>query len=177
MVKYFLTVLITFQFLAAFGQIKPKGTFIGLERMKNYRDAKKPEYTWYHLSKLTFKGDSVFLEQSPVAIYKNDTSFSASDGGFYSYSGKIQNYKGKAVASLRLLSCDYCPMQMVRFTPPKIFDDYDTSTATDVETIAIPEEPKEIEIQKVKNKTMSIEKTKSSNTILVDRNIYRRKNK
>ncbi|HUC82269.1 MAG TPA: hypothetical protein VMR70_15295 [Flavisolibacter sp.] len=161
----------------AFGQSKMEGTFIGLEQMKGYGDPAKPNYKWYHLSHLTFKGDSVFLGQSPVAIYKRDTIFSASDGGFYSYSGTLQKYKGKTIASLTLVKCDYCPMQMVRFTPPKIIKDFDTTTVKEIDATSSTDEPQEIENPKLKYKTLFIEKTENTNTILVDKNIYRRQKK
>jgi hypothetical protein len=177
MVKLVFTTFIIFLLTAAYGQIKPKGTFIGLERIKGYSDRARSRYKWYHLSELTFRADSVFLEQSPVSIYKSDTSFSASDGGFYSYSGTLANNKGKTVASLTLISCDYCPMQMVRFKPLKIIDDYDTTTAIGVDTTSNVGEPKEIENPKVKYKSLFIEKAINSSMILVDGNIYRRQRK
>ncbi len=88
----------------SYGQFKPKGTFVGVLPMKTYSDSAKPLYKWYHLSELTFKSDSVYLEQSPIAIYKKDTVFSASDGGFYYYAGTIKNYKGQTFADLTLIS-------------------------------------------------------------------------
>src|SRR4051794_16141805 len=65
------------------------GVYIGLEELPFRVDPAKPKWKWFHLSYLKIKGDSVFLDQSPVSIYKKDTSFSASDGGFYYYSGKL----------------------------------------------------------------------------------------
>lgn len=95
-----LIIFTTLLFNQTFGQSKPKGPFIGVEERKDYSDPANRKYKWYHLSKVTFKGDSVFLEQSPVAVYKKDTIFSASDGGFYSYAGILQKYKGQTVADL-----------------------------------------------------------------------------
>jgi hypothetical protein len=177
MAKLILTIFSILWLTHSFGQIKPKGDFIGLLPMKDYGDPAKPKYKWYHLSELTFKGDSIFLEQSPVAIFNRDTVFSASDGGFYTYRGILKNYKGNTIASLTLHDCDYCPMQMVRFTPPKIIDDYDTSTVTTSDTTIIADEPKEIENPKLKYKTLLIEKTKSGNEIFVNRNLFRRRKK
>lgn len=158
----------------AFGQFKPKGAFVGLEEMKGYAGSAKTNYKWYHLSRITFKGDSVFLEQSPVAIYRRDTIFSASDGGFYSYAGTLKEYKGKTVADLVLISCDYCNSQMVRFTPPAIIDDNDTTQAAAVDTASIAEEPKVVENIQLKYKTLFLDKTRSGNTILVNKAVYRR---
>ncbi|MCO5239285.1 MAG: hypothetical protein M9904_04460 [Chitinophagaceae bacterium] len=174
MAKLILTIFISFILTQAFGQFKPKGTFVGLIPMQGYGDPAKPRYKWYHLSELTFKGDSVFLEQSPVAIFKKDTIFSASDGGFYSYRGTLETYKGKTVASLTLTNCDYCPMQMVRFTPPKIVNDLDTSAVTTTDTSTVNEEPKEIENPRLKYKIYFFEKTKSDREILVNKIAFRR---
>lgn len=174
MAKVILTLFICFFLTQAFGQIKPKGTFIGLMPIKDYGDPAKPKYKWYHLSQMTFHGDSVFLEQSPVAIFKNDTIFSASDGGFYSYRGTIKTYKGKTVASLILSNCDYCPMQVVGFTPPKIINDLDTSSVATTNTTIISEELKLIEKPRLKYKTYFLETAKSDREILVNKIIFRR---
>ena len=141
--------------------------------MKGYGDLAKPQYKWYHLSELTFKGDSVFLEQSPVAIFKKDTIFSASDGGFYSYRGTLETYKAKIIASLALANCDYCPFQVVRFTPPKIINDVDTSSVATTDTTIAREEPKQIENSGLKYKTYILEKTKSDREILVNKIIFK----
>lgn len=70
MKKLTLTILNTFLLVIAFGQLMPEGSYVGLEKIKDYSGSENPKHVWYHLSILTIKGDSVFLEQSPVAIYK-----------------------------------------------------------------------------------------------------------
>jgi len=174
MKKLTLILIETFLLTIAFGQFKPQGTSVGLEKIKGYSSSEKPKYIWYHLSVLTIKGDSVFLEQSPIAIYKNDTIFSASDGGFYSYAGAIFEYEGKTIADLNLKSCDYCPNQFIKFTPPKIVKDEDTTQLSANDTAMTSNEPQVIENYTIKNKIMILEKTKSNNTLLVNKNIYRR---
>jgi hypothetical protein len=174
MKKTILTFLTAFYLTLSFGQFKTQGSFIGLEPMKNYSDPSKPNYKWYHLSVLTFQGDSVFLEQSPVAIYKKDTVFSASDGGFYYYVGTIEKYQGKTISDMTLKSCDYCPNQFIKFIPPKLVKDLDTTQATNSDTVTTLSEHPMIENTSIKFKIMFLEKTKSTNTILVDKNIYRR---
>ncbi len=159
--------------MLALGQLKPQGTFIGLEKMKGYSDPENPKRIWYHLSVLTFEGDSVFLEQSPVAIYKTDTIFSASDGGFYSYAGTIGQYEGKPFLDLKLKSCDYCPRQIIEFKPPKIVKDEDTTQVTTSDTTAI-EESFGIEYPNREFKIMVLQKTKNNDVIMVNKNIYRR---
>jgi hypothetical protein len=71
-------------------------------------DPANPLAKWYHKNNLSIEGDSVFLYQNPIAINKSDTSYSASDGGFYYFSGLIQ-FKGDSVElDLLQTGCDYC---------------------------------------------------------------------
>jgi hypothetical protein len=174
MAKFILTLIVSFGLTNTFGQIKPKGTFIGLVPIKNFSDPAKPEFKWYHLSELTFKGDSIYLKQSPIAVHKNDTIFSASDGGFYYYAGKIQLFKGQTVADLTLTSCDYCPNQFIKFIPPKLVRDVDSSQATTVDTTTTFKGLDMIENTSIKYKTLFVEGTRNKDDILVDRIVYRR---
>ncbi|SHM73154.1 hypothetical protein [Chitinophaga sp. CF418] len=94
------------------------GFYTGLEEMCStdstgkkdcYNDPSSPERKWYHLGNLLVKGDSVFLDQSPVSIgSKKDTLWSASDGGFYYYSGILVRNDTGVVFNLKELFCDYC---------------------------------------------------------------------
>jgi hypothetical protein len=169
--------LSTFSLCLTYGQIKYKGTFAGLEEIKGredslgeihpYVDPLNPKRKWYHLSYLTFQGDSVFLKQIPVAIYKNDTIFSASDGGFYNYAGTIGLYEKKVLVSLTIVNCDYCPDRFKTFRPPKIIKD----EIIDGDSTKIPGE---IVTDTKQFKTMILKKI-DANTILVNKNIYRRR--
>ena len=174
MAKLILTVFISFFLTQVFGQLKPKGTFIGAVPMTDCCSPDKPQYKWYHLSELTFKGDSVYLEQSPIAIYKTDTIFSASDGGFYSYAGKLRIYKGHTFADLTLLSCDYCPNQFIKFIPPKLVRDPDSTQTNFSDTVTTIVEPPMIENTYIKYKAMLLEKTQSPSTLLLNGILYRR---
>jgi len=165
-------VLSSFSLTLAFGQFIPKGTFFGVVPIKAYSDSAKPQYKWYHLSELTFKGDSVYLKQSPIAIYKKDTIFSTSDGGFYYYGGTIETYNRQTFVDLTLISCDYCPNQFIKFIPPKLVRDTDTVQININDTAETTVEPPIIENTSIKYKVMFLEKTKSSNTLLLDRIIY-----
>ena len=165
-------------FTAAFGQFKPKGTFVGLEEItafNTHRDLKYPNHKWYHLSVISFKSDSVFLEQSPVGIYKTDTIFSASDGGFYSYAGTIRISQGRTVADLDLKSCDYCPSQFIRFVAPKIAVDED-STQHAANNVTSSGDGEIIEDITYKYKILYLEKGKKDNEIIVNKNAYRHHN-
>ncbi len=87
---------------------KLNGLYVGLEDMGAQVDQSKPKWKLYHLSYLKIKGDSVNLDQSPISIYKIDTSFSASDGGFYYYSGTLTTSDTTIEINLKETSCDYC---------------------------------------------------------------------
>jgi len=87
---------------------KLNGLYVGLEDMGAQIDPSKPKWKWYHLSYLKIKGDSVNLNQSPISIYKTDTSFSTSDGGFYYYSGTLISSDTTVEINLKETSCDYC---------------------------------------------------------------------
>ena len=61
-------------------------------RKECFIDPANPESKWYHLGILKINGDSTYLDQNPVLIHNRDTSYSASDGGFYSTMER-QTYK------------------------------------------------------------------------------------
>lgn len=177
MEKFILTILTCFSLTCTFGQIKPQGTFVGLVPIKDFGDPAKPNYKWYHLSELTFSDDSVCLELTPIAIYKKDTIFSATDGGFYSYAGTIRTLKGSTFVDLNLNSCDYCPDLFIKFIPPKLVKDTDTSQNSSSDTTVTIVEPPMIENTSVKYKSLLLEKTKDPNTLLLDFVVHRRNKK
>jgi hypothetical protein len=88
--------------------LKP-GRYIG----KNYmgrNDITPDDSTdrWYHENTVTIKADSLFLESVPVVFYKNQPkAYSSSDGGFYSYRGKLLRRGNLIIAKLLMTSYDY----------------------------------------------------------------------
>ena len=85
----------------------PTGRYVGLAEMKGF-PAEKPGDRWYHENIVYIRPDSLFLEGNPVVVHRNgEKTYSASDGGFYSYSGRIDTSGGQLTAHLRLLSHDY----------------------------------------------------------------------
>ncbi|HEY0054787.1 MAG TPA: hypothetical protein VGB63_05480, partial [Pedobacter sp.] len=88
------------------------GLYVGLEEIGVTIDPSRPERKWYHLGNLIIKGDSAFLDQSPVSIYKNDTSFSASDGAFYYYSGTYKAKDSTLIFKFKMDRCDYCAREV-----------------------------------------------------------------
>ncbi|OGX82203.1 hypothetical protein [Hymenobacter coccineus] len=81
--------------------------YVGLAEMKGY-PAENPGDKWYHENIVYIRPDSLFLEGNPVVVHRNgDKGYSASDGGFYSYSGRIDTAGGGLTAQLRMFSHDY----------------------------------------------------------------------
>ena len=75
----------------------------------NNSDVFNPKWKWYRLNVLKIRGDSVFLDQIPISIYKKDTTYSAADGGFYYYQGKISKLTDTTFSiNLIEIFCDYC---------------------------------------------------------------------
>jgi len=128
--KIYLFAFLTFtSFNLIYGQDSLNGLYVGVEQKywteKNgkkiiWKDDERPKHIWYSLSSLKLKGDSVFLDQSPVSIYKTDTVFSASDGGFFYYSGTFTK-KGPSISiNLTEISCDYCGQLMKKDSTGKM---------------------------------------------------------
>ena len=97
------------------------GVYSGLEEMCSidstgkkvcYADPVDPNKKWYHLSILKIKNGHVFMDQSPVGVFRNDTSYSASDGGFFYYRGSTTTNGDSIVLNLIQLSCDYCAQRI-----------------------------------------------------------------
>jgi hypothetical protein len=94
-----------------------QSVYTGLERMCWINDKGKLECydaprKWYHLNTLLIENDSLFIYKVPVKIEKKDTLYSASDGAFYYYYGKFQQYDTNTIAILTMHNCDYCGRQV-----------------------------------------------------------------
>lgn len=74
---------------------------------------------------------------------------------------------------MKFESCDYCP-QFIKFSPPRIVKDEETLQTNVIDTIPVSNEPQVFEDYSLKFKVMNLEKTKSNEILLVDKNIYRR---
>ena len=112
---FFVAILIT---TFSVGQSNFDNTFVGTEKIcwqKTKKDSCdnsdnfNPKWKWYRLNVLKIKGDSVFLDQSPISIYKKDTSYSASDGAFFYYHGALTKLTDTTFSiNLTEIFCDYC---------------------------------------------------------------------
>lgn len=81
--------------------------YVGLDELKGF-PAERPGDKWYHENLVYIRPDSLFLEGNPVVIRRNgEKAYSASDGGFYSYSGRIDTTGGRLTARLHMFSHDY----------------------------------------------------------------------
>lgn len=93
---------------------KLDGLYVGLEEMSTFINPSNPKWKWYHLSYLKINGNSVYLDQSPISIYKKDTTFSASGGGFYYYKGSLISRNTTIEINFKEISCDYCTQLVVK---------------------------------------------------------------
>lgn len=85
--------------------------YVGYEKI-GVLDESNPETIWYHQTLIKIKNDKVFIEQIPISIFKKDTLYSESDGGFYYFKGTITENKDEAKISAKEISCDYCATEM-----------------------------------------------------------------
>jgi hypothetical protein len=83
------------------------GVYQGLERMTGYDRPRK----WYHLNTAYVRNDTMFLYKRPIVIHRKDTVYSASDGGFYYYFGRINKLDTPLSVQLSKNNCDYCAVR------------------------------------------------------------------
>lgn len=83
----------------------PDGTYSGQNPTENFGE---PGQKWFQQNRLVIKSDQVWLSQSSFYIDRNGREFSsASDGGFFYWSGRIVNCDGMLVIRLKLVNADY----------------------------------------------------------------------
>ncbi|WPV66328.1 hypothetical protein [Chitinophaga sp. LS1] len=104
--------LIGFSSFKSFSQVE-SGLYKGLERMCWTDDKGKHECfdaprKWYHENLLLIDKDSFFIYKIPVQIVGKKKMYSASDGAFYYYLGKIQKTDTGSIVNLIMNNCDYC---------------------------------------------------------------------
>jgi hypothetical protein len=85
----------------------PTGTYVGLDEMEGM-PPEKPGDKWYHENIVYIRPDSLYLEGNPIIVSKDgEKGYSSSDGGFYSYKGRIDSAHGQLKAQLLMFSHDY----------------------------------------------------------------------
>lgn len=105
-------------------QVSPiDGYFIGVEEMcvtdENgkkhcYGETEDGQSKWYRRRAVTIKGGSVHVVDSPIRIIGQDTLYSASDGGFYYYSGTFIQTDSVYIAEVTLYETLYALPEKVR---------------------------------------------------------------
>lgn len=90
------------------GQSVWNGSYVGLESNHYSSHLQHITVKWYHLTRLTIKDDTVWVEQDPITIHKRDTIWSSSDGGFYYFEGGITTNGSQITMHLKMTNCDYC---------------------------------------------------------------------
>jgi hypothetical protein len=116
------------------------GTFIGMEPMPGYHDPDTPKDRWFYQNTLTIKGSNATLNKIPVSYYKGRKSYSASDGGFYTYRGTVSFADGKWHIVFLLVDSDYVPVPVGKDGKP------------------IPSTPRQFTIERVKDRSLRVDK-------------------
>jgi hypothetical protein len=102
--------------------LAPTGTYVGLDEMKGM-PPEKPGDKWYHENIVYIRPDSLYLEGNPIIVSQDgEKGYSSSDGGFYSYKGRIDAVNGQLKAHLLMFSHDYIGV-------PIMIKDKDTAAA------------------------------------------------
>ncbi|MDH3976645.1 MAG: hypothetical protein OEV42_20470 [Deltaproteobacteria bacterium] len=83
------------------------GTYIGWKKIGDLSPHDKSE-VWYHEHKLTIKGGAATISASPRTIKNGKLFYSASDGGFFKYEGKIIFGANQPEIVIKVVDCDYC---------------------------------------------------------------------
>jgi hypothetical protein len=100
----------------------PTGAYVGLDEMEGM-PPEKPGDKWYHENIVYIRPDSLYLEGNPIIVHQNgEKSYSASDGGFYSYKGRINTAHSQLTARLLMVQHDY-------IAEPYIIKSKDTTAA------------------------------------------------
>ncbi|MCW3097572.1 MAG: hypothetical protein JWL77_3190 [Chthonomonadaceae bacterium] len=85
----------------------PNGIYVGLEPLPNLSPEEAPDAKWYHLNTLSLHEASVTIEEIPVWDRKGKRTYSASDGGFLTYKGRVELRPGGMVLHLKMTESDY----------------------------------------------------------------------
>jgi hypothetical protein len=98
------------------------GYYLGKEKLEMWVDygsdkRSKKIKKWFHLNHLLIDGDSIYIYKEPVRIIHGDTLYSASDGAFYYYLGKINYNESEIISEISLTNCDYCIWPLSIETP------------------------------------------------------------
>lgn len=91
------------------GAAGAEGFWLGYERMEGMPPEKKGD-RWYYENRLSIMDGVIRLEKLPVIRNGKHLGYSASDGAFPVFRGRLVVDKDTTVAHLEIESCDYCRM-------------------------------------------------------------------
>ena len=105
------------------------GTYFSLEldglnidttgNVQFYMINKFPSQKWFHEVKVTIEGYNMSIEKYPVYFDSmHHKKYSASDGGFLTYFGKLVNAGGVYISNAKLVRSDY--IGVTTFHPPAV---------------------------------------------------------
>ena len=97
-----------------------EGTYFAYSPLPNLTPD-EPDNYWYHECELVLRENLLQLEMSPRVLKDGEVIASASDGGFYSYEGKLIVDGNDVVARIAQVGCDYCARSLDG-TPYSHFD-------------------------------------------------------
>jgi hypothetical protein len=129
--------IISFSFLTLCGKTQSiDGTFVGLEfngltidstgRVHFYGVDTFPNQRWFHEVKVIIKSNRITLHKYPVCFDSSGKKYSASDGGFITYSGTLTKSGDIYITKTKMVAYDY--MGFSFFEPPQMVGDEDSST-------------------------------------------------
>jgi hypothetical protein len=82
-----------------------------------------PKEKWFYKVSVTILDSLISIEKSPIFFdSKGQINYSASDGGFLNYSGKLLKFGDYYIANTKLYDCDYIGLSPWQ-EPPKIVTD------------------------------------------------------
>ncbi|HLX54421.1 MAG TPA: hypothetical protein VKR58_10790 [Aquella sp.] len=94
-----------------------------LGNVNYYGKERFPTEKWFYKVSVTINDNLISIEKSPVFFdNKGQINYSASDGGFLSYSGKLIKFGDNYIANTKLYDCDYIGLSPWQ-EPPKIVRD------------------------------------------------------
>jgi hypothetical protein len=83
------------------------GLWLGYERLEKMPPEKKGD-RWFYENRLSIADGAVRLEKLPVVRNGKRITYSASDGAFPVFLGRLVVREGVTIAVLEIESCDYC---------------------------------------------------------------------
>lgn len=76
--------------------------------MPGFKDPQLPTLEWFHENTLIIRGTSATLDKVPITIDTDGSKgYSAADGGFYTFKGKLTGTPDRLILHLKLVDSCY----------------------------------------------------------------------